>query len=65
MDDSGGSSEGQNAERNADRKDHAHEVSNAIKDSFGNWSRGHSRFVAKNLSTFFLHLETEEGWVQG
>jgi hypothetical protein len=36
MGDSNGSSEDQNADRKADQKDCAHEVSNGNKDSIGN-----------------------------
>jgi hypothetical protein len=43
--DSSGSSEDQNANRDADRKDHAYEVSNGNKDYIGNWIRDHSHYI--------------------
>lgn len=51
MDDSGESSEDQNAQRIVNSKDGAHKVSE--EDSIGNGIRGYSCYVlAKKLSTF-------------
>jgi hypothetical protein len=43
--DSVGSSEDQNADRNADSKDCAHKVSGRSLDSVGNWTRACSCYI--------------------
>jgi hypothetical protein len=58
-DDSSGSSEGQNANRNVDKKS-VHEVSYGKEDSIGNWPRGNSCFILeKNWFTFCPCPKTE------
>lgn len=54
MSDSSGISEGQNANRNVNSKDCAHENSERIENTIGKWSRGYLHYMmGKNLSTFF------------
>jgi hypothetical protein len=59
MGDSGGRREDQNADRNVDIKDYAHELSDGDKDSIGNWTKtGHlCDNLAKDLPVVCLHLE--------
>jgi hypothetical protein len=52
-------SENQNADRNTDNKDCAHEVSDGNEDSTGNWTRGHLHYsLAKSLPAFCPCLKT-------
>jgi hypothetical protein len=56
---SGGSSEDQNASRNMESKNFAHEVSYGNKDSIGYWTRRYVCYIlAKILCTFCLCPET-------
>jgi hypothetical protein len=55
MSDLGGSSEDQNANRNSNSKDCAHEVLDGNEDSMEIWSRDFMLHSSKELNLHFVH----------